>query len=64
MAMSADTGTQATAAQAGRDVGHMVRAALEALEAEWYDDAILACEAPSPVTRHPARQTSSLNVSR
>ncbi len=45
MAMSADTGTQATAAQAGRDVGHMVRAALEALEAEWYDDAILACEA-------------------
>jgi len=35
MAMSANTGTQTTAAQARRDMGHMVRAALEALEAEW-----------------------------
>lgn len=35
---------EAAAGQAGSDAGQMVRAALEALEAEWYDEAILACE--------------------
>ncbi len=44
MVLSANTEHQAAAAQAGRDTGKMVRAALEALEAEWYDEAILACE--------------------
>jgi predicted O-linked N-acetylglucosamine transferase (SPINDLY family) len=44
MAIPANTEHHAAIDQAGRDAGAMVREALEALEAEWYDEAILACE--------------------
>ena len=44
MATPVNSAHQATAEPAGRDAGQVLRAALEALEAEWYDEAILACE--------------------
>ncbi len=44
MVISADSEQQPAGEQVGRDAGQLLRAAVEALEAEWYDEAVLACE--------------------